>query len=411
MNNSLKDIDLKLKFYSLDDLVFVIPDNSIPITYLSVYFLSGSYLEKINKLGLNYLVFKTLTRSTKKFKYEDLNYYLEKYSISISSFGGYFNSGISLSFPFYNYKEAIYVLNNILYDYIFRSFDLEEVKRDAINSIKVLKDDVYSYLTAYADKSFYNSFLANDVKGNIKNIKKFNRKDLINWYEKLINSKNIKKLIIISGYTTPNFEQLVFKNLKKILNKNHNFINEMYNFDIIPKKITHKLNKVETGICIIYPAPTYNLDFFDYKVISSILGSMSGRLFVNIREKQELAYVITSYYEPLPIKSGNIKFTMLTSKENKNKAINALFNEVNNIINNGFHENEIDIAKNYIVGNYIDSFIKRSFKASLLAKSLLFDIPLEFTNNYLDYINSVNKDSVNSKLHYFKNKPGIFIVD
>lgn len=411
MNNLLKDIDLKLKFYSLDDLVFVIPDNSIPITYLSIYFLSGSYLEKLNKLGLNYLVFKALIRSTKKFKYENLNYYLEKHSISISSFGGYFNSGISLSFPFYNYKEALYVLNSILHDYIFRNFDLEEVKREAINSIKVLKDDVYSYLNVYADKAFYNSFLAQDVKGNIKNIKKFDRKDLINWYEKLINSKNIKKLAIISGYTTPNFEKLVFKNLKKILNKDHNLVNEMYNFDVTPKKINHKLKKVETGICIIYPAPTYNLDLFDYKVISSILGSMSGRLFVNIREKQELAYAITSYYEPLPIKSGNIKFTMLTSKENKTKAINALFDEVNNIITNGFNENEINTAKNYIIGNYIDSFIKRSFKSSSLAKSLLFNIPLEFINNYLDYINSVNKDSINSKLHYFKNKPGIFIVD
>jgi predicted Zn-dependent peptidase len=101
---------------------------------------------------------------------------------------------------------------------------------------------------------------------------------------------------------------------------------------------------------------------------------------------------------------------MLTSKENKNKALNALLNEVNDIIKNGFKEDEIITAKNYIIGNYIDSFIKRSFKASLLAKSILFDIPLEFTNNYINYINSVNKDTINSKLDYLKNKPGIFIV-
>jgi zinc protease len=410
MKNLLSELDLKLKFYSLNDLVYVIPDNSIPTTYLSIYFLSGSYLENLGKLGLNYLVFKTLIRSTKKFKYEDLNYYLEKYSISVSSFAGYFNSGISLSFPFYNYKEALYALNSIIYDYIFRTSDLEEVKRDSINSIKILKDDIYSYLTAYADKAFYNSFLANDVKGNIKNIKKFSRENLINWYENLINSKDIKKIIIISGYTNPSFEQQVFKNFKKILNKDNNYISKMSDFDIVPKRITHRLNKVETGIAIIYPAPTYNLDFFNYRVISSILGSMSGRLFVNIREKQELAYAISSYYEPLPIKAGSIKFTMLTSKENKNKALNSLLNEVNDIIKNGFKEDEIITAKNYIIGNYIDSFIKRSFKASLLAKSILFDIPLEFTNNYINYINSVNKDTINSKLDYLKNKPGIFIV-
>ncbi len=411
MSNSLKNLDLKINFYSIDDLVYIIPDNTIPITYLSIYFLSGSYLENIKKLGLNYITFKTLVRSTKKFKYEDLNYYLEKYSISLSSSGGYFNSGISISFPFYNYKEALYVLNSILYDYIFKSIDLEEVKRDSINSIKILKDDVYSYLGAYADKAFYNSFLANDIKGSIKNIKKFDRKSLINWYEYIINSKDIKKIVIISGYTNYKFEQEVFKSLKKILNKNNNYIKKMVDFDIIPKRITHKLKKVETGISIIYPAPSYSLDFFDYKVVSSILGSMSGRLFRNIREKQELAYAITSYYEPLPIKAGSIKFLMLTSKENKNKALTALLNEVDNIILNGFNEEEINTAKNYIIGNYIDSFIKRSFKAASLAKSILFDIPLEFINNYIDYINSVTQESINQKIHYFKNKPGIFIVD
>ncbi len=411
MSNLLENTDLKLHFYSMDDLVYVIPDNTIPITYLSIYFLSGSYLENISKLGLNYITFKTLVRSTKKFKYEDLNYYLDKYSISLGSFAGYFNSGISISFPFYNYKEALYVLNSILYDYIFKSIDLEEVKRDSINSIKILRDDVFAYLSAYADKAFYNSFLANDIKGSIKNIKKFDRKSLINWYEYIINSKDIKKIAIISGYTNNKFEQQVFKNLKKILNKTNNYLQKIMDFEIIPKRITHKLKKVETGISIIYPAPSYSLDFFDYKVISSILGSMSGRLFTNIREKQELAYAITSYYEPLPIKSGNIKFLILTSKENKNKALNALFNEVNNIIANGFNEEEINTAKNYIIGNYIDSFIRRSFKASSLAKHVLFDIPLEFINNYIDYINSVTQESINQKIYYFKNKPGIFIVD
>jgi len=401
---------MEIKYKDIENKIFVIPDLSIPITYVSIIFLIGNYLENPNNLGINNLCFKTLIRSTKTMDYESLQYYLEKNSVSISSSVGNFSSAISISFPYYNYKKAIEILKEVLFNYSFRNEDISEVKRDFLNSIKLSRDDVWTYLYENADSAFYNSFLSWDTRGNKQTLKNIQRKNLIKWLENKIFDKKIKKIMVISGYTSPTFENQIYKTFSKFLNNENLYSEKMNNFDVIKTKKIKKLGKKEVGICLIYEAPNLSENSIKFKVLNGILSSMSGRLFINIREKKELAYAITSIYDPIPFGKGNIKIMMLTNKEKKQKALHSLREEINDILQKGFTQEELDISKNYITGLFSSAMQKRSFKNALLAKIKAYNLPDSYLFDHLKIIKETTLEEINSLSKIFQTKESTFIV-
>lgn len=401
---------MEIKYKDIENKIFVIPDLSIPITYVSIIFLIGNYLENPNNLGINNLCFKTLIRSTKTMDYESLQYYLEKNSVSISSSVGNFSSAISISFPYYNYKKAIEILKEVLFNYSFRNEDISEVKRDFLNSIKLSRDDVWTYLYENADSAFYNSFLSWDTRGNKQTLKNIQRKNLIKWLENKIFDKKLKKIMVISGYTSPTFENQIYKTFSKFLNNENLYFEKMNNFDVIKTKKIKKLGKKEVGICLIYEAPNLSENSIKFKVLNGILSSMSGRLFINIREKKELAYAITSIYDPIPFGKGNIKIMMLTNKEKKQKALHSLREEINDILQKGFTQEELDISKNYITGLFSSAMQKRSFKNALLAKIKAYNLPDSYLFDHLKIIKETTLEEINSLSKIFQTKESTFIV-
>ncbi|MCS7243266.1 MAG: insulinase family protein [Candidatus Calescibacterium sp.] len=402
---------MEIKYKNIENKIFIVQDNSIPITYISILFLVGNYLEKPNNMGINNLCFKTIVRSTKSMNYDSFQYYLEKNSVSLSSSTGNFSSGISISFPFYNYKKAVDILKEVLTNYKFRYEDIDESKRDLINSIKISRDDVWTYLYENADTVFYNSFLSWDTRGTPKTLKEITRNNLISWMESKVLSKNVKKIIVVSGYCNENLEKYLYKHFNKILQIDHNYYDMMKNFDIKTSKKTKNLGKKETGIAFVYQAPSISLESIKFKILNGILSSMSGRLFINIREKKELAYAITSVYDPIPFGKGNIKLLMLTSKEKKKEAINALKQEILNIINNGFNKDELETAKNYIIGLFASALQKRSFRNAILAKIKAYNLPDEYLTKHIDIIKKTSIDEINDLRNVFKTKESIFIVE
>ncbi|MFN4220107.1 MAG: M16 family metallopeptidase [bacterium] len=402
---------MEINYQNIENKIFIIPDKSIPIVYLSLLFLTGNYKEKPENLGINNLCLKTMIRSTKSLKYESFQYYLEKNSISISSSGGNFASTISLSFPFYSSYRAIEILKEVLFNYKLRQEDIDEVKRDTLNSIKLSKDDVWTYLYENSDKAFYNSFLSWDTRGTPNTIKEINRSSLIKWLENKIFDKKVKKIIVVSGYVNESFKNKLYKTFSDFLYPDHGYYQKMQDFDIIKTNKKERLNKKEVGISLIFEAPAMSIESIKFRIINAILSSMSGRLFTNIREKKELAYAITSVYDPIPFNKGNLKIFMLTSKEKKQESLNSLQQEIQKIINEGFNQEELNVAKNYLIGLFTSSLQKRSFKNALLAKIKAYNIPDNYIIDYIKIIEKTTLEEINQIKEIFENKPSLFIVD
>lgn len=93
-------------------------------------------------------------------------------------------------------------------------------------------------------------------------------------------------------------------------------------------------------------------DYAALKIISTHLGNgLSSRLFVELREKQGLAYDVSAFY---PTRLGTSQFVAYigTAPENVPIALSGLQSELNRMITTPLTAEELQVAKNKILGQY-----------------------------------------------------------
>ncbi|NJM98183.1 MAG: insulinase family protein [Phormidesmis sp. RL_2_1] len=93
-------------------------------------------------------------------------------------------------------------------------------------------------------------------------------------------------------------------------------------------------------------------DYAALKLISTYLGSgLSSRLFVELREKQGLAYDVSAFY---PTRLGTSQFIAYigTAPENLQVALAGLQREIDRLKTNPLSAAELQVAKNKILGQY-----------------------------------------------------------
>ena len=136
----------------------------------------------------------------------------------------------------------------------------------------------------------------------------------------------------------------------------------------------------QVNICITHNGLSY-LDEkrFYYDIISNIMGgSMSSRLFQEIREEQGLAYSVYTYSQAY--KEGGVVSTYIgTSKENYEKAMEITLNEFIKLREKGISTKEIDKAKNKFLSKIAFSMENPRSRMNILGNyylrnSMIFDV-------------------------------------
>ena len=118
-----------------------------------------------------------------------------------------------------------------------------------------------------------------------------------------------------------------------------------FSFNSGKKVVSKDINQV--NICITHQSVDYNSKNKIYTdILSSIIGgSMSSRLFQEIREKNGLAYSVYTYNQYYL--SGGLTSTYIgTNLENYEKAIEITLSEFRKMRENGVTEDELQKAKN-----------------------------------------------------------------
>ena len=129
-------------------------------------------------------------------------------------------------------------------------------------------------------------------------------------------------------------------------------------------------------------------------ILSTILGgSMSSRLFQDIREKKGWAYSIYSYatfyqHDGLFVVSGGI------NKDKFSDTLHCVFDMWESLKTMSCSAAELDKAKQYIKGNFAINLEKSSSWMSFLAKSIMYHDVVQSVTDVYDAIDSVTIDDI-----------------
>ncbi|WP_436869630.1 insulinase family protein [Staphylococcus arlettae] len=246
-------------------------------------------------------------------------------------------------------EKAMYWIHNTLYNSI-ELYKYEKYIKKAKEKLFSSINSVYNNKVAYAYyQLFHNAPFLRKLQ-----IQEISKESIHNQYMLFLFNADIDIYIVGS---IKNDECL--KIVKKLWNDTKRD-EENLNINKYPYDKNMKFREVVTNMRESILLVTIDLDFEDTiyfwsanKVANAILGRFpSSKLFKSIREENALSYLINSNLD----KNKNVIVIMcILKKANYDKVIDLLINEINNIKNGDFTNEEIEIAKKAVINRTLES--------------------------------------------------------
>ena len=151
-------------------------------------------------------------------------------------------------------------------------------------------------------------------------------------------------------------------------------------------------------------------DYAAVKVLSTLLGSgMSGRLFVELRDKQGLAYSLGAFY-PSRVDTSFLVIHMGTAPENLARAEEGLRREVARIREEWVTPDELQRAKAYLLGNLAMDRRTNARQAWYLAFFELAGVGHEFLDRYAIAVEAVTIADVHRVADLYLRSPTVTVL-
>lgn len=124
-------------------------------------------------------------------------------------------------------------------------------------------------------------------------------------------------------------------------------------------------------------------------------GGLVSQLAEEIREKRGLSYYINSYFLPLEAK-GPFIVSLATQTKQAKQALNLTQHTISRFVKSGPTDKELAQAKKYLNGSFPLRFLSNKDILNNLTLLGFYHLPANYFDTYLDRVNQVSKQSIQS---------------
>ena len=374
---------------------------------LGIWVNAGSRIEEENNAGISHFIEHMLFKGTKNRNSKEL-------ASTIDNLGGQINAFTSKECTCFYVKlldEHISIGVDVLSDMMLNSlFDSEEIDKERqviLEELKMYEDSPedlsYDLLT---ENIYKTDGLGMNIIGTKESLYNINRENILEYFNKYYVASNC----VISMSGNFNFEEMIeliedkFNNLPQGEVKVEVTKPEFHPCFIAKNKDTEQVNLAMSLKAI----PLENReDAYALSIVNNIFGgSISSRLFQNIRENKGLVYSI--YSAPsLYRKTGELGIYASMSNENLKKVYNLVLEEIDNLRINGLTEQEMKESKEQLKGSYILGLESTSSRMMSIGKAMLLMKEVKNPNDIIESINNIDKERIDLIIDKVFNKENI----
>jgi predicted Zn-dependent peptidase len=146
------------------------------------------------------------------------------------------------------------------------------------------------------------------------------------------------------------------------------------------------------------------------KLLATYLGNgLSSRLFVELREKRGLAYEVSAIYSTRLFPASFIVY-MGTAPENTSIALAGLRQEVERLCNTELSAEELQTAKNKILGQYALGKQTNGQIAQIYGWYEILGLGIEFDHEFPELINKVSPKLAMTAANSYLQEPFVSLV-
>jgi zinc protease len=129
------------------------------------------------------------------------------------------------------------------------------------------------------------------------------------------------------------------------------------------------------------------------KVVEALLSRIGGRLFVELRDKQGLAYSVSAFSLSDPLQ-GAFGIYAATDPASAEKMKEGMLTELRRLQEEEVSAEELERAKNYLIGNYLIARQTNASKAAEVTFNELFGFGSDFGQRFEEGVQKVSATDI-----------------
>lgn len=370
------------------------PDYATPVISAKAAFLGGVRVENETQGGVTELLSRTWTTGTATLSEAEISAKIENMAGGISAFGGRNSIGLSMQTIAPFEKDAIELFNDVLVGPQIAESALEREKGVMLEAIRAREDSPGQLVSQlFTQEMFKGHPYARDMYGTADSVKALTKSSV----DSLLKSEAMSRNLMIAVTGSVDADQWV-ESLTKATEKLPKGQVLTTNFKHVgPKKeerLFKELKREQTHIIIGYKGLTLDDDRrYALQVIQSILAGQGGRLFIELRDKESLAYTV-SPMRMEGIDTGYFGAYIGCSPNKGEKAIEMLRAEFQKLVDTAVPELEMDRAKRYLIGRHDIDLQRNSSISSSILFNEIYGIPAEETFRYADRLRDISAEDI-----------------
>jgi len=290
---------------------------------------------------------------------------------------------------------AVSLLAETYYDSLFDPAELDKEKNVVMEEIRMYEDEPDELIhDVFMESMLEGHPLSHRVLGTHESIGAVTREKLIDFFSHHYRNENAI-LAIAGNFTREDAERLV----AKYFTRGNGTLGKELPPPAPARRVDYR--HVEKGqleqvhICLGTDGIRRDDDDrWGLYIMSTVLGgSMSSRLFQNVREKEGISYSIYSFHASYS-DSGVFGVYCATLPQNYNRAVDLIVKECAGIASNGISEEELQDAKDFMKGNLALSLESVEVRLGRLAMDeITFQRSYSF-DEIVDNINRVTREDI-----------------
>jgi len=318
------------------------------------YIGAGARYENDSEAGVSHFIEHICFKGTEKRQTS------KEISETIEGIGGIINGGTDKEITTYwcrvanqHLALALDVLVDLLRNARFDTADIDQERQVIIEEIKMSLDSPRQRVGMLIDELLWSEHpLGRDVAGTKETVSAISRQQIVEFFASRYTPNNT--VISIAGQIQ---QEPIIKNIE-------NLLGAWQKQEVVlplPSKNSQKASKIniefrdteQAHLCLGFPGLSLlNPDRFALDLLSIILGEgMSSRLFIEIRERQGLAYDIHSYTDHLT-DTGAFIIHAGTDPQRLDSVLTAILQQLTEL-REGVYESELNKAKEIVKGRLL----------------------------------------------------------
>jgi len=294
-------------------------------------------------------------------------------------------------------EKLLDLMSDVLMNAVFTQEELDKIKKQTISGIQSSKDNPDAIAGNVASALIYGK---NHPYGEIateKTVENITLEKCVDYYKSYFRP-NVSYLAVVGDITIEEAKPLIEKYFAK-WGKAEVPINK-FKTPMAPEKTTvafvHKEGSTQSLINITYPInlKQNNPDVIKVRMLNSILGGgMTGRLFMNLREKHGYTYGAYSSISPDEL-VGRFNASAKVRNEVTDSSIIQFMVELKKIATEKVSEQELQDIKSYLTGTFAYSLQDPQTIANFALNIAKYNLPEDYYTTYLQKLNAVTVDDI-----------------